>query len=367
MIKSAFSYINLAKKILSVSLYKNLGIGFQMPYKYIFIVTNLCQSRCKTCNIWKIYIDNPEKLKTELTLEEYERIFENIKNDALWLVLSGGEPFIRKDFDEIAILSSEILDKTFLINTPTNALTPKLIEKKTERIIQNIRRNLSYFITISLDGLGHMYEEIRGVDGYDSVIETYERLCELAKAYPNLNVGFQTTVSKLNIDFIKDIFEKIKDTSIPIFTFANENEYFYNIGSNVDMKNFNRGKLLEVIRFLYKNYKIKSLYDIVPKVFLKLAEKFYENPSRQVLPCYASWATLTIDPYGNILPCSYFYRVIDNVRNINFDIKSALLSERAKETRKIIKEHNCPKCWTNCEAFPTMFHNVTGVLRKFFF
>jgi len=359
------SYAQLFKKTVGVSLYKKLKIGFQMPYKYVFITTNICQSKCNSCGIWKIYQDNPEVLKTELTADEYGKIFDNIKDDAMWIVLSGGEPFLKKDFEEIAISASEKLHKLFIINIPTNGLAPDLILNKAKNILEKIDPKINLFITVSLDGIGHVYEKVRGVDSYDKVIETYDRLLELKKVHSNLNVGFQTTVSKLNLDHVKEIFDRVKDTETPIFTFANEADYFYNEGSDVDVRKIDQSELLEVIEFLRKNYKVRNFYDIIPKIYLKIAKKFYENPSKQVLPCTSTWATLTFDPYGNIVPCSYFFRHMGNARESNYDIKTVMKSEKVKETQKIIENHDCPKCWTNCEAYPTMFHNPIGALKKF--
>lgn len=364
---SLVSYTQLFKKSLGVSLYKKLSLGFQMPYKYIFITTNICQSKCNSCGIWKIYQDNPKGLKNELTAEQYGKIFDNIKDDAMWVVLSGGEPFIKKDFEDIAILAAKKLNKLFIINIPTNGLAPDIIVNKTKNILNNIDPKINLFITVSLDGIGHVYEKVRGVDSYDKVIETYERLSEMKKEHDNLNVGFQTTVSKLNLDHVKEIFDRVKDTDTPIFTFANEADYFYNEGSQVDVKKLDKEELMKVIDFLSKNYKVKGLLDVIPKVYLKIAKKFYENPNKQVLPCTSSWATLTFDPYGNVVPCSYFFRIMGNVKESNFDIKSIMKSEKVKETREIIKTHQCPKCWTNCEAYPTMFHNPISTLKKFMF
>lgn len=42
------------------------------PLNLTFSVTNQCQSRCKTCGIWRIYRDDPAKRQAELTLEEIE-------------------------------------------------------------------------------------------------------------------------------------------------------------------------------------------------------------------------------------------------------------------------------------------------------
>ena len=102
--------------------------------KYIFILTNKCQSRCKTCKIWKIYKDNPKKVKEELDLEEYKKTFENIKKEVMWLNLSGGEPFLRKDIDDIAIVAIENFKNMSILNIPTNGLRTELIKKKTERV-----------------------------------------------------------------------------------------------------------------------------------------------------------------------------------------------------------------------------------------
>ncbi|MCP4691823.1 MAG: radical SAM protein, partial [Desulfobacterales bacterium] len=39
-----------------------------MPLNLTFSVTNVCQSRCKTCQIWRLYKDHPEKRHEEMTL-----------------------------------------------------------------------------------------------------------------------------------------------------------------------------------------------------------------------------------------------------------------------------------------------------------
>ena len=44
--------------------------GAGMPINLTFSVTNVCHSRCKTCSIWELYRENPQKRRQELTLEE---------------------------------------------------------------------------------------------------------------------------------------------------------------------------------------------------------------------------------------------------------------------------------------------------------
>lgn len=64
----------------------------QMPTDISIITTYSCPLRCKMCNIWKNPSDKEKEIKPE-ELEMLPRIkFANIK---------GGEPFVRKDIEDI--------------------------------------------------------------------------------------------------------------------------------------------------------------------------------------------------------------------------------------------------------------------------
>ena len=40
-----------------------------LPYKLEYILTYACGSRCRTCNIWKRYIETPEEQEREMVSE----------------------------------------------------------------------------------------------------------------------------------------------------------------------------------------------------------------------------------------------------------------------------------------------------------
>jgi len=64
---------------------------------YTIEVTYRCNAKCKFCSRWKL------NNKQEMTLEEYENIALQLnKCKVKQVVLSGGEPFIRRDILEIA-------------------------------------------------------------------------------------------------------------------------------------------------------------------------------------------------------------------------------------------------------------------------
>jgi len=79
-----------------------------MPLNLTFSLTNVCQSRCKTCNIWELYKIHPEKRNEELILEEIEEIFRSMGHIYVFNV-SGGEPFLRSDITEIIAAACRLL------------------------------------------------------------------------------------------------------------------------------------------------------------------------------------------------------------------------------------------------------------------
>src|SRR3989338_9591083 len=121
--------------------------------------------------------------------------------------VSGGEPYLRTDLPKIIELACKYL-KPRVIHTPTNALMPEIIERKTREIMEIINKydpSVPYTIKPSFDGYGKRHDELRGVQGnFEKLNETYKRLKNLQKDFPNLHVGLGTVISKNNLDTIKE-------------------------------------------------------------------------------------------------------------------------------------------------------------------
>ena len=61
-------------------------------------VTNRCNARCSFCFI---DFDDPKTFQGELTLEEIEILTKNLGKSLLNVNLTGGEPFIRPDLNQL--------------------------------------------------------------------------------------------------------------------------------------------------------------------------------------------------------------------------------------------------------------------------
>ncbi len=182
--------------------YKATRAGLKQPIgpmTLTFSVTNRCNSRCKTCNIWQIYPNHWQVAEDELTLDEIEKIFRSMP-PVYFFNLSGGEPFLRDDLPEIVDLAVEHL-KPAILHTPTNAIMTKRTIAGTRKILENLRaRGLDTPFTVkpSIDGVGDLHDEIRGVKGnWPRLLATIKGLQELSEEFPNLHVELGSVVSQL--------------------------------------------------------------------------------------------------------------------------------------------------------------------------
>ncbi|MEM5831424.1 MAG: radical SAM protein [Candidatus Aenigmatarchaeota archaeon] len=325
------------------------NFGIFNPFELNFAVTYLCNSRCKTCNIWKI------KSKNELSLEEIKNFAKKIKF-IHWLRLTGGEPFLRKDYVEIVKTLDEELD-LYLLTTPTNGLIPNLIEEKIERILKFFKGN--YIITVSLDGPKEIHEFIRGIEGsWEKAMNTFEKLKKFEKNYKNFKVFFGYTISPFNVNKFDETVNEVQK----VFPYISYNDFHVNIFhlstfyyhttyedvNNLNLKEFNKTAITEIKKIL-SHKKVEDFISLINKKYLLYGIKYLENKKTPV-DCNIYNLSTFVDPYGNVYPCSIFNFKLGNLRENNYNLLKILNSKRAKKAKELIKNKKCPSCWTPCEA-----------------
>ncbi|MFA7088385.1 MAG: radical SAM protein, partial [Patescibacteria group bacterium] len=149
-------------------------------HELIFFVTSRCNSRCRHCFNWR----NIGKV-VDLDLIEIEKRAKRLPHFDN-LLLSGGEPFLRKDLaDLINIFVRNNKIKT--VSIPTNGLLTASIIDILEKIllIPNIN---AVNINFSLDGLNDIHDNIRGIEGnFVITMESIKAVSALREKYPRLN------------------------------------------------------------------------------------------------------------------------------------------------------------------------------------
>lgn len=335
------------------------------PYKLTFAVTYRCNSRCKTCNIWKKRGDD------ELSREEIERFFKN-SNDFSWIDLTGGEPSLRKDFVDICETIHHNCKHLALLHFPTNGyLTEKIVSDSKK--IRTIGSSYKVIITVSTDGDEKLNDEIRGVKGsWKRQIETFKRLHEIH----NVEAVIGMTLSPFNFDKFETTYKSIKEV-LPWFTpkdfhisLMNYSENFYD---NWEQKNsalnpITQENVIEEMLQSIKHYQRMTGFPKDPRsfleyTFLKRAES-YLRTGNTPLPCHALKSSCFIDPTGEVYPCITFNRSLGNLRDYNYDLRKIWNLETTKLLQKKIWNLDCPQCWTGCDGYQTIMGNLTRLFSK---
>jgi radical SAM protein with 4Fe4S-binding SPASM domain len=342
-----YSNLKFLKKILTTNL------GFFDPYELNFAITYKCNSRCTICNIWR------EKSENELSLKEIEKIAKKI-DFIQWVRLTGGEPFLRRDYVQIVKIFKKNLPNLFMLTTPTNGLLSDLILEKVKEVLKFFDKK--YVITVSLDGPPSIHDKIRGMKGsWNKAVETYSKLKTLEKENKNFKVFFGYTIAPRNVGFFEKTVEEVKKIihditadDFHINLFQKSNIYYKNMDKKIDKKFIEHAK--KEIGNILKMKERKDLIGSIENKYLELGKE-YLKIGKVPIECNVFNLSSFIDPFGNVFPCTVFDKNLGNLRKNDYDLKKILTSEKAKKVKEEIIKYNCPQCWTPCEAHQMIISN----------
>jgi MoaA/NifB/PqqE/SkfB family radical SAM enzyme len=180
--------------------WKRLSRRTRKPVHLILFITDHCNAKCGTCFYWQS-LNQGESLK----IEQVDRISQAM-DEMVWLDLSGGEPFLRKDIDRICHTFID-RNKVKHINIPTNAIQTGVIANSVNAILAN-PADFRVNVAISLDGIGETHDKIRGVPGnYKKALTTMEALQEIRARDPRLALSVVTTLMRSNVADVKQLLD----------------------------------------------------------------------------------------------------------------------------------------------------------------
>ena len=314
-------YINL--KIFFLKIFNPKAV---IPYKILINLTDLCNSRCQFCDIWKIKPEN------EIDINDLDRLFKHYSSDLYWLSLSGGEVTLVKYYKEMIDSAVTNCKNLKILAFTTNALA---VNRAVEYAKYAKFKGLDVLVTISLDGDEKTHDHIRGVNGnYKKCIQLYQRLKE-----EKINTNFGITLSENNVDFIKKYYKDYNEM-LKAVTFVHS----HGIYSKKNIQNDN--KIIESLIFIDNNFYIKKFYEFIEKIHIRISVDFLKQKrTKNIIPCDVINTSLHLMPNGDIKPCMFMNK-IGNFRKTK--LKDVLKSDEVDEIKNKIKKDNCPHCWMNC-------------------
>ncbi|MBI4844294.1 MAG: radical SAM protein [Nitrospirae bacterium] len=338
----------------SGKLFSKKGI---MPEYITFFVTNRCNARCGHCFYWK----ELETEKNELSLAEIEN-FSTSMDDFLFLILTGGEPFLRKDLAEIA----EVFYKNNNVRK-MNIITNGLLTERIISVMEDMTERCPDFyisLFVSIDEIGERHDAIRGVKGiYEKAAKTIEKLKKLKKSKPKLTVGAAMTYSYLNEGRILETYRQIKDELKPDTINCSFVRGDTKSGDARACGIENYVRLQEIFRKDLIEKNVKGVSD--PLLANLVAAAKFESTSqliktvkedRYLFPCFAGSINAVIYPEGDVFPCELLDEKMGNLRESGLDFRKVWFSKRADEVREKIKKTRC-FCTHECNLLPNVIFN----------
>lgn len=174
------------------------------PLSGAFELTSRCPLDCKMCYIHR-KANDCEAIKQEKTAEWWLRIAQEAKNAGMFiLLLTGGEPLLRKDFEEIYLGCQKM---GLLVSVNTNGLL--INDEKVKFFEENPPQRLN--ITL-----------------YGASAETYKSLCGNGEAFEKVmsaitrlrqagvKLKLNYTVTQYNMHDTAKVYETAKKLELPI-------------------------------------------------------------------------------------------------------------------------------------------------------
>ena len=328
---------------------------FALPTEILsfnFEVTRKCSGKCLYCSIWR------DKPSDEISIDEVRKglnpksLFKNVEV----IEITGGEPFLRKDFVELCHALKEICPRATL-GLVTNGLHPKLVLSKIKEI-QKFDPKVS--IGVSIDGFAHSDGILRGNPKHSDL--AWETIRQLQKE--GFDVGVGSVVTRLNInemmEFRRFCLEE-KGVRHAVMS-ANYSEFFY---SNIEQEGAQELLLTNKEYSLLKDICLSG--DITPANYY-LPE--YLARKRQIFPCFSGFSSFFLNSNGTVYPCIQLNKPLGNIRNQSFGEFWEI--RKVKKIRESIMRNKC-HCYTRCEVqawlraniFPAVMFAITQFLRKF--
>jgi MoaA/NifB/PqqE/SkfB family radical SAM enzyme len=305
----------------------------RLPLVTLYL-TERCNSRCKTCDYWR-------HGRTDMTLDSLRRWLPGLERLGTQLVLlSGGEPLLNPQWEQIAELLSSRGMKLWLL---TSGLA---LGKHAHRCAE-----LFDSITVSLDGANSQtYEAIRGLDAFEHVCSGIRSAVELGA-----RVSVRVTIQRSNyseVPALVDLAEQLGVHHISFLAVDVANPHAFARTGEVDQQIALAPQDLPVFAQILRALEheraeaFRSGFIAESPARLQHILKYFEAVCGQrgypPVRCNAPEFSAVVGAQGQVSPCFFIPGTRDAV--VRDDLDSALNIEPMLELRQAIRSRERAEC-----------------------
>jgi len=321
-------------------------------------ITYRCNSKCVMCNIWQMDYSN------EMTVEELSRFLKDpIFSKVETVGINGGEPSLIK---ELPAFAEEImkLPKIKNLNIISHGFNKKLLLVALEEIYRKCKaKNVSFHISISLDGYDTIHDTVRGLKVFKLTSETILEIQNNKEKYCD-TMEVACTVVAQNVEHLKelDAYARLNNMNIK-----------YRMG--IENKRIESDKLVEQYSLFYHNtlQGAKEFFHSRYMAATNLKRKFkyfsiyyflVSKKKKRLMGCHWQERGITMDSRGSLYYCAVASDKIGSLREEKgTDI---FFSDKNISHRKNIINHNCDNCVHDYDGKPQTV-NVLFFLKNLLF
>ncbi len=282
------------------------------PFCVSFEVTRSCNARCKHC-----HLGGPAK-EEKAPPERFGELCRTLK--PVVAQVSGGEPLLRKDLEEIIAALRTPNRPPYIVLTTNGALLSK------EKYHQLLQAGVDEF-SLSFDYPDERHDEFRKIPG---LFRRIENLLTEIRSEPNKCITLACVIQRDNFRDLVKMAEKARDWGVRI----NFSTYTW-LRTNNKSYLFTKEELPEFKNILQQLREFKRTYNTVRTsdyVFNNMLE-FFEH--EQIPRCRAGERFIVVNPDGSLSPCGLIIKNYPNVQEMKKDF---------------IRHNDCQSCYTSIRA-----------------
>jgi MoaA/NifB/PqqE/SkfB family radical SAM enzyme len=343
---------------LALTVIDNHTGGVPRPSYITYLVSYRCNAKCGMCDSWRM------RPGAELSPNEAGLIFAKLAPlDAVRL--TGGEPFLRPDFAELADAVFRAASP-LLLHITTNGSFPD----EACALARDFPSPGRLWFMVSLDGFEETHDRNRGRKvTYARALETVRRLAELRGSGVRVSVN-HTVISERSLQDAQRIRDALTELDIDVQTvlaYAESSMYsLANRGKKATHAIVPRGYPLhpdlegvDAIDFVERELERTGT---LRSAGMQLGKRYYlegllarlrndETPSPHPR-CVALRSHLRLLPDGRVPVCQFNTETVGSL--LDTPLEQLWHSPATREARDWVDA--CPGCWAECEVVPSAIY-----------
>lgn len=322
------------------------------PAFLVLFVNSICNMKCEHCFYWQDLNQRDDLTKEEIfTLSDSLGPIENLN-------LSGGEPFLRREFSEICrkfIQHNGVRQ----IYVPTNGWYTKKTAEQVAQVLEEPGLDL-FAVELSLDGMAEFHDRFRVAPGsFAHAMDTYDALAELQTKDPRLRIHAISTATDVNT-------AEIRRLTTYLYERCPKMEHHNLALIRGDRKNpALRGPAMDEYTELYEyvrrlwHPREQGRYGSIVEPMLQWAKVETVARKTQVVPCRAGELSAVVYANGDVSVCE-LHTPLGNLRQRSF--QEIWHSPEADRLRRSIANKEC-HCTTEVFLWSSIVYHPASLAR----